>query len=77
MQGYLTPLYSYVLQTGESPNFITTVFGNIVKIHQIHTYVFATLSILHILTLCIVQTEHTSWINCATAYYYPLDDFIQ
>lgn len=37
IKGYLTPMYSYVLENGESPNFISSVFGNIVKIHQIHT----------------------------------------
>lgn len=35
-QGYLTPLYSHLLNSGESPNFIKTVFSNIVRIHQTH-----------------------------------------
>lgn len=36
LQGYLTPLYSHLLNSGESANFIKTVFSNIVKIHQTH-----------------------------------------
>ena len=36
LQGYLTPLYSHVLASGGSSNFIKTVFSNIIKIHQLH-----------------------------------------